>query len=366
MNKLVLDPDCLGRSDSVLMSQLKEGWSYLDPFFTSWKDGKDSLVETLKNNQYTVDAMSTTIVVKGDNLYAHIQLGKHMTVSAVGLSSELPKFDLLMRSNPVEEIPVPEGVYGIVFDHMFINKYGDLDSMQYSFNNKSQHLASLIPEMYPKVDANLLMEMYTQTDESVLILTGEPGVGKTCFTKMLCKAMSEIRQRTSRIVYVKDPELLKRDDFWISMQAREPDMLILDDLDDELKPRVEGKNPIMNHMLSFSDGIFPKKTKIVITTNQPNSAIDKAIIRPGRCFDILSLPRLTGEEALTVWTDTFERDVETFTNTFGDVSDKSVSQAAVMSEHKRLGLTERPEYLLDKSISIRTLVEDGEVANAEG
>ncbi|MDT1790765.1 hypothetical protein, partial [Salmonella enterica] len=71
-------------------------------------------------------------------------------------------------------------------------------------------------------------------------------------------------------------------------------------------------------------------------------------------------------EALTVWTETFGRDEETFTSTFGDVTGKTISQAALMSEHKRLGLSERPDYLLDASISIRSIVEDGAVANAEG
>ncbi|MGJ8839512.1 AAA family ATPase, partial [Salmonella enterica subsp. enterica serovar Kentucky] len=317
---------------------------------------------------YSVDVTTSVIVVKGDKLHAHIYPHGEtaFTVAAVGASDKLPAFDILVRSNPKEAEPQPDGVYGVIFNHLFIDKFNDIDSLQYNFNNHSAHLAGLMPEMYPKVDANKLMELYTETDESVLILTGVPGVGKTCFTKMVCKAMADIRKRTTRITYVKDPELLKRDDFWITMQASEPDMLILDDLDDELKPRVDGKNPIMNHMLSFSDGIFPKRTKIVITTNQPNSAIDKAIIRPGRCFDILSLPRLSDTEALTVWTETFGRDEETFTSTFGDVTGKTISQAALMSEHKRLGLSERPDYLLDASISIRRSVEDGAVANAEG
>lgn len=365
--QLQIVPHELGSGPSVLMAQMRAGWDMSDGNSFSWDDSVSSLKDVLVEAGYAVQDLSDKWVVTKDNsLYAHVTQGMRKMFSAVGEPAYLEALITLMRSNPAKVAPPPSGTYRIEFRHMYIDKYEDIGSQRYTFNNHSAHLASLQSELYPKVDVTKLMDVFVRSEETVLILTGEPGVGKTCFTKMLCKSMAEISESDKAIFYVKDPEMLKRDDFWITLQSYEPDLLILDDLDDELKPRVEGKNPIMNHMLSFSDGIFPKKTKIVITTNQPNSAIDKAITRPGRCFDILSLPRLTGDEALTIWLDTFGRTPEQFFTSFGVVGeDETISQAALVSEHKRLFISDRPRYLLDPSISIRQVVEDGGVANAE-
>jgi len=363
--ELQIVPHELGNNVAVLMSHMKEGWDLVDNQYFTWDSNASDLTSALVEAGYGIQKLSGKwVVTKGENLYAHMYPQGNYSVGAVGTPDALAELTAFVNSNPQPIIPPPEGTYRIQFRHMFINKFDDLDSQQYTFDNHSEHLANLQGELYPKVDTNKLMDVFVRSEETVLILTGEPGTGKTCFTKMLCKAMAEIDKQHKSIFYVKDPELLKRDDFWITLQSYEPDLLILDDLDDELKPRTKGKNVIMNHMLSFSDGIFPKKTKIIITTNQPNSAIDKAITRPGRCFDILALPRLTADEALDIWLDTFERTTEQFVSSFGTLgSDDTISQAALVSEHKRLFISDRPKYLTDPAISIRTVVEAGGVAN---
>ncbi|CAH9015554.1 putative AAA family ATPase [Vibrio phage 177E37-1] len=363
--ELYLNPDHVGFDKAVLLTHMKDGWDLSDQFFT-WDEDAMPLKDTLEGAGYTIETLvNRWVVTKGESLYAYLYPLGNLSVSAVASATDLAALVELVQSNPRPIVKPPEGTYRINFRHMFINKYDDIDNQTYSFDNHSEHLANLQGELYPKVDVSKLMDVFVRSEETVLILTGEPGTGKTCFTKMLCKAMAEISEQDKSIFYVKDPELLKRDDFWIMLQSYEPDLLILDDLDDELKPRTQGKNTIMNHMLSFSDGIFPKKTKIIITTNQPNSDIDKAITRPGRCFDILALPRLTADEAMTIWIDTYDRTPEQFTSSFGTLSsDDTISQAALVSEHKRLFISDRPKYLTDPSISIRQVVEEGGVANA--
>lgn len=364
--ELFLDPDAVGFDKAVLLTHMKEGWDLTDHTFT-WEESTKPLKDTLEESGYSIETLSNRwVVTKGDGLYAYLYTGgKFSSLSAVAEPKELSALVAAVSCNPKLVVLPPDGTYRIAFRHLFINKYDDIDHQEYTFDNHSEHLANLQGELYPKVDVNKLMDVFVRSEETVLILTGEPGTGKTCFTKMLCKAMAEISEQDKTIFYVKDPELLKRDDFWITLQSWEPDLLILDDLDDELKPRTKGKNTIMNHMLSFSDGIFPKKTKIIITTNQPNSDIDKAITRPGRCFDILALPRLTADEALDIWIDTYDRTPEQFTSSFGTLSsDDTISQAALVSEHKRLFIADRPKYLTDPSISIRQVVEEGGVANA--
>lgn len=252
-----------------------------------------------------------------------------------------------------------EGVFDIFVNHWYLDKKEDIKCIHHHMD--TEDFDDLRPEVYPRINVDLMMKLYSDSDECTLILTGEPGTGKTCFTKMTMAAYARHFKSDIDCVYVKDRNLLAKDEFWAIMADNKPDMIILDDLDDELVPRTEGRNPIINNLLSYSDGVFKIDTKIIITTNQPNSRIDKALIRPGRCFDILSLPQLSREEAELVWIETLQAPPEEYANRFGEA--RSVSQAAVMSEHMRWKKSSAGSYLLDPSISIRTLVEEGHAAN---
>jgi SpoVK/Ycf46/Vps4 family AAA+-type ATPase len=59
----------------------------------------------------------------------------------------------------------------------------------------------------------------------------------------------------------------------------------------------------ISNFLSYTDGIFSSDTKFVITTNQGVANIDTAILRKGRCFDVLSFRFLNNSEALAIWKD---------------------------------------------------------------
>lgn len=250
--------------------------------------------------------------------------------------------------------PKVEGIYDVDVVHFYLAGT-HVKTVAHDLTTKD--FEHLLVDMYPGIMLTEMMESYSNSSESNMILTGEPGTGKTCFAKMMMAFYALFLKRDIDVIYVKDRELLKMDSFWANMSARKPDMMILDDLDDELRPRTEGRNEIVNNMLSFSDGIFEVDTKIIITTNLTDNAIDKALIRPGRCFEILSLPQLTGDQALSVWTDTFKAPVIEFHNRFGK-SPHKISQAALMSEHSRHLKSDIPTYLVDPSISIRKVVEE--------
>lgn len=259
-------------------------------------------------------------------------------------------------------IPRKPGVYTVTIHHYYLDKMGN--TRKVSHYKDTESFKSIRDDLYPKVNVPLLMEMYAGSAENNLILTGSPGTGKTCFVKKCLRELALNKKRDIRVIYVKDRELLKKDEFWAKLASERPDVIVLDDLDDELLPRTQGRNDIVNNMLSFSDGLFDVDTKIIITTNQPNTSIDKALIRPGRCFDILALPNLTWEEALAVWLTGFGEKQETFASIFGVDSTKMVSQASLISEYQRYIKKDATPYLLDTSISIRTAVEDGSAANA--
>ena len=251
--------------------------------------------------------------------------------------------------------PRKQGVYDIDVHHYYIDVMGHTKVIEHSLD--SDNFNHLIREMYPTILLEEMMKLYSESGESNIILTGPPGTGKTCFAKMMMASHAQLLGRDINVIYVKDRTLLQKDEFWAMMSSIHPDMMILDDLDDELRPRTEGRNDIVNNMLSYSDGIFDVDTKIIITTNLTDNVIDKALIRPGRCFDILSLPQLTLSQAQTIWTNTFNADIEEFTNRFG-IESTQISQAALSSEHDRFLKSVTPSYLIDPSISIRKLVED--------
>ncbi len=255
-----------------------------------------------------------------------------------------------------------EGVYNISIAHQILTPRG-LENINHM--RTTEAFKDIRDDFYPLINVPKMMSLYSESSETITILTGAPGTGKTCFMKKCLAEHAKNIGRDIRVTYVKDPEILKKDGFWAMLSRNAPDVLVLDDLDDELLPRTEGRNEIVNNILSFSDGLFDVPTKIIITTNVKNTKIDSAIIRPGRCFDILAIPNLSRDQALKVWIEGFEQTEEDFCSIFGTDNSNVISQAALMSEYKRLIKAGVDSYLYDTSISIRSVVQEGGVANAD-
>ena len=186
------------------------------------------------------------------------------------------------------------------------------------------------PELYANVYIDKLVPAFNDSDEPIMLLYGEPGVGKTQFLRYLLK-----NGQYKSIAYVKDMDVMIMGDFWSSIASNNHDLIVFDDLDFALSPRHEGSdNTFLSNLLSYSDGIFSNQTKIIITTNQPINRIDGALIRPGRCFDFLTLESLTYEDGLAIWTTILGMDNLDYENLYGGL--KRVSQAAIMSDSRRL------------------------------
>lgn len=200
-----------------------------------------------------------------------------------------------------------------------------------------ENVSSISNSYYPFIDTDILFEQFTTGQENVLVLTGEPGIGKTKFCNLLLKYMFEHPEnipydKTSisedeinyiNVSYIKNTDILCNDEFWRKIQADFPDLIILDDLDYMLTKRDSDimsqedlkKNDFLNQLLSFTDGVEKNKTKIIITTNQKFTDVDDALLRKGRLFDILQFRKLTLDEALVVWLES-ELDKDDFYNTF--------------------------------------------------
>lgn len=151
-------------------------------------------------------------------------------------------------------------------------------------------------EFYPflKDKNQTLVEYYDSfknSGSSVLVLIGPPGTGKTSFIKGYlnhtgCHAMTS-----------SEPDVLYSDNMFINFITSKTNVFVVEDADKYLQPR-EDNNPIMHKVLNASDGLLsmPDTKKMIFSTNLPGtSSIDPALIRPGRCFEVLNFGELNSE-----------------------------------------------------------------------
>ncbi len=142
------------------------------------------------------------------------------------------------------------------------------------------------------------IQSFLQSDSTILILMGEAGTGKTQLLREIVRQMT--RTEIPRILYSSDQEALSSDEIFIQFRQCEYDLLILEDIDFNLRARAEN-NTIMPRFLNASDGFIKgaNRAKIIFTTNILNiNKIDPALLRAGRCFGVWKFPRLSKQDAI--------------------------------------------------------------------
>lgn len=152
------------------------------------------------------------------------------------------------------------------------------------------------PEYYPDLDGGprQFIRDYLHADESVLLMAGVPGTGKTT----LLRHMIMENSLTAHVVY--DEKLMQSDTvFQTFLLNSNANILIIEDADSILTSRERDGNKLMSRFLNVSDGLIklPNK-KLIFTTNITDfGTVDPALLRPGRCYAVMQTRPLDLQEA---------------------------------------------------------------------
>jgi len=152
-----------------------------------------------------------------------------------------------------------------------------------------------VAEMYPFLNGETLesyYDRYMQSSANILLLIGPPGTGKTTFIRGL------LAHRNCSAMVTYDAGILEKDGFFARFIEDDAEVMVLEDSDAFLKSRSDG-NTMMHRFLNVGDGLVTTKgKKMIFSTNLPSIRdIDSALIRPGRCFDIVTFDALNLEQA---------------------------------------------------------------------
>ena len=152
------------------------------------------------------------------------------------------------------------------------------------------------------VDVEKLAEEFYKSKDTILLIFGEPGLGKSKLALFLSILLLTKRSR-GRIKLIKGYDILEKfpseiGDSVYSFSKKTSNLFIFDDIDFNTLKR--GENPesdkFVSFLLSITDGVIPQYNKFIITSNRDINDFDKALLRPGRTFAIINLKKINLED----------------------------------------------------------------------
>lgn len=180
-------------------------------------------------------------------------------------------------------------------DWNFMNSRGQLVAA--SFDELA--IDAIHDEAYPDLGMPVenFVRRYLAAPETVLILQGAPGTGKTRLVRAILSAISRRKNESAKVLYTADQRALQNDEIVIDFITGAHDAFVIEDADHLLLARSNG-NHDLHRFLMIADGVVRAQgRKIIFTTNLPNvNDLDDALLRPGRCFASVRTRTLNPQE----------------------------------------------------------------------
>ncbi|KAF7684620.1 Transitional endoplasmic reticulum ATPase [Astathelohania contejeani] len=179
---------------------------------------------------------------------------------------------------------------GITFENI-----GALDEVK-----RELEMSILLPSRYPHKFHRLGIKR-----PSGILLYGPPGCGKT----MLARAVSNMSH--CNFIAVKGPELISKyvgdsekaiRKLFEDARQKQPCVLFFDEIDSLCSSRGETEfgNRVVNQLLTLLDGLSERGEVYIIGATNRISAIDRAILRPGRFDKSIEVPLPGPEERIVI------------------------------------------------------------------
>ena len=174
--------------------------------------------------------------------------------------------------------------------------YHELERDNYSQDVLDAH--DKIIEEFPKKDC----------PGFISIFMGPPGTGKTYLIRSIIGKIPNanfLYMPPAMIQSVSGPSLLKVFADMADTTSENPDklILILEDADEVLAPRLQTNMGGISTLLNLTDGTLGRLLgiRVIATTNSPDNALDKAITRPGRMLCMGEVLPHKYEKALEIY-----------------------------------------------------------------
>jgi hypothetical protein len=181
------------------------------------------------------------------------------------------------------------------------------------------------------------IERFLGAPETILILQGSPGTGKTRLVRAILAALSRRKRENAKVLYTSDKKALESDELYVEFLTGDHDAFVVEDADHLLGSRANG-NVDLHRFLTVADGVVRAMgRKIIFTTNLHNIGdIDEALIRPGRCFAVTRTRALNRTEALRLLQDMKTLSPEQVAVVLGAAFPSSVGSATVAALYRAI------------------------------